>query len=309
VISRSPIDMQPVFGTIAQRAALLCNARFCHVLRFDGELIHFAASYGLAPEAVATIRSVYPLRPSRASISGRTILSGIVEEIADIDADPEYQHVDIARAIGYTSIVGAPIMHHGRPIGTIIVGRSEIGRFPERQIELLKTFADQAVIAIENARLFEEVQARTRDLVRSVTELKALGDVSQAVNSTIDLETVLSMIITKAVELSGTEAGTIYVFDEASQEFRLRSNCGMDETLIAGIESHPVRLGDKTFVDQPAREGTPVQIVDAQQDDASRVHHAILRAGFRGLLTVPLLASDRNVGAPPAAGRASQGDD
>src|SRR5262245_8533685 len=297
VISRSPTDTQPVFDTIAQRAAHLCKARFCHVLRFDGELIHFAASYGLTPEAVAMVRSIYPQRPSPGSLSGRPILTGIVEEIPDIDADPEYQLVDIARAIGYTSAVGAPIMHHGRPIGAIIVGRSEIGRFPERQIELLKTFADQAVIAIENARLFEEVQARTRDLVRSVTELKALGDVSQAVNSTIDLETVLSTIITKAVELSGTEAGTIYVFDEASQEFRLRSNCGMDETLIAGLESHPVRLGDKTLVDQAARQGAPVQIADAQHDDASRVHHAILRAGFRGLLTVPLLAADRNVGA------------
>jgi signal transduction histidine kinase len=141
------------------------------------------------------------------------------------------------------------------------------------------------------------LRERTTELTQSVEELHALGDVSQAVNSTLDLETVLATIIAKAVQLSGTEAGTIYVFDEASREFRLRSTYGMDEALIAGVKGAPIHMGDATVVDQAAVLRMPVYIADVQHDDASRVHDAILRAGFRALLTIPLLGADRIVGA------------
>src|SRR6266498_5857985 len=119
------------------------------------------------------------------------------------------------------------MLREGVAIGVIAASRNEPGLFPEKQVELLKTFADQAVIAIENVRLFEQVQARTRELAQSVGELQALGEVSQAVNSTVDLETVLTTIVAKATQLSNTEAGTIYVFDDTNQEFRLRANYGM----------------------------------------------------------------------------------
>src|SRR5207342_1987053 len=108
--------------------------------------------------------------------------------------------------------------------------------FSDKQIELVTTFADQAVIAIENVRLFDEVQARTRELSQSIDELRALGEVSQAVNSTVDLETVLTTIVAKATQLSNTEAGTIYVFDEAAQEFQLRTTYGLDDEVVAEIK-------------------------------------------------------------------------
>jgi GAF domain-containing protein len=102
------------------------------------------------------------------------------------------------------------------------------------------TFADQAVIAIENVRLFDEVQTRTRELSQSVGELRALGEVSQAINSTLDVERVLTTIVVKAVQLSGTEAGAIYTFDESSREFRLRATHGMDEVMIAAIQDRGI---------------------------------------------------------------------
>src|SRR5262249_24927908 len=111
-------------------------------------------------------------------------------------------------------------------------GAAKARPFPEKQIELVATFADQAVIAIENVRLFDEVQARTRELAHSVEGLQALGEVTQAVNSTLDLETVLSTIVAKAVQLSGTEGGAIYVFDELEQLFRLRATYGFSEDLV-----------------------------------------------------------------------------
>jgi signal transduction histidine kinase len=169
--------------------------------------------------------------------------------------------------------------------------------FTDNQIALMETFADQAVIAIENVRLFEEVQARTQELAHSVAELRALGEVSQAVNSTIDLETVLATIVAKAVQLSDTDAGTIYVLQEASGEFEPCSTYGMDESLIAGFKAKPIRIGDKTVVDQATVQRAAVQIADVQHDDASRVHDSIVRAGFRAVLTIPLLGVDRIVGA------------
>src|SRR5207247_7101515 len=139
---------------------------------------------------------------------------------------------------------------------------------PDRQIELLKTFADQAVIAIENVRLFDEVQARTRELSKSVEELRALGEVSQAVNSTVDLQTVLSTIVAKAVQLSATDGGAIYVFDAERREFELRATHGTDEAMIAAIRAQGIRT-DERIVARAAAQREPVQIPDLGKEPSS----------------------------------------
>jgi two-component system, NtrC family, sensor kinase len=206
VISGSPSDAQPVFYAIARSAAQLCKARFCRVYRFDGELIHFAAHHGLAPEGVEVIRSKYPMPPGRASATARSILSGTVEEIPDVDADPDYQHGTSSKVIGYRSIVAVPMLKDGRPIGAIVISRSQAGQFPERQIALLQTFADQAVIAIENARLFEEVQARTRELTEALEQRTATSEILRVISqSPTDVQPVFDTIVESAVRLC--EAG------------------------------------------------------------------------------------------------------
>jgi signal transduction histidine kinase len=174
---------------------------------------------------------------------------------------------------------------------------AEMGRvveiFRKNTVERDELLAEKAQAA---ERLESEVKQRTAELAQSVEELRALGDVSQAVNSTIDLETVLSTIVAKAVQLSGTEAGTIYVFDEASQEFRLRASYGMDAALIAAVKDRHIRMGE-TVVSRAVLQRRPVQIYDVQHDPSSPVLDVILRAGFRAHLTVPLLGADRVVGA------------
>src|SRR5262249_23999928 len=161
---------------------------------------------------------------------GRMALQRRTIHIHDVRADPEYnyggQEVD-----PYRTLLAVPIQRAGELLGAINIVRHEVLPFTEQQIALMEIFADQAVIAIENTRLFEEVQARTRELAQSVQELRALGEVTQAVNSTIDLETVLTTIVAKATQLSSSEAGSIYVFDEANQEFQLRATYGLDETV------------------------------------------------------------------------------
>jgi signal transduction histidine kinase len=174
---------------------------------------------------------------------------------------------------------------------------AEMGRvveiFRKNTVERDELLAEKAQAA---ERLESEVRQRTAELAQSIQELRALGDVSQAVNSTIDLETVLSTIVAKAVQLSGTQAGTIFVFDEASQEFRMRANYGMADELIAAIKERHIRIGD-TVMGRAVQQRRPVQIYDVQHDPSSPVLDVILRAGFRGHLTIPLLGADRTVGA------------
>jgi len=173
------------------------------------------------------------------------------------------------------------------------MGRAvEIFRRNTLERDALLAEREQAANRLEN-----EVEARTAELAQSVAELRALGEVTQAVNSTIDLERVLATIVAKAVQLSGTEAGSIYVFDDVSQEFQLRSTYGMDESQITGVRDAPIRMGDATIVDEAAAERMPVQIADILQGDSSRIHAAIRQAGFRALLAIPLVGAGGIVGA------------
>ena len=180
-------------------------------------------------------------------------------------------------------------------IGAIGIYRQEVRPFTDKQIDLVISFANQAVIAIENVRLLNELRARTSDLAQSVEELRALGEVSQAVNSTLDLQTVLDTIVAKAAQLSGTEAGTIYVFDESQHAFQISANYGMSDELIAAVKDPD--LGISHAVIEAAHAGGPTQSADIRNDPTIAATEVMLRAGFRARLLVPLLRSDEVVGA------------
>jgi signal transduction histidine kinase len=167
VIASSPNDIQPVFNTIVISSARLCEARYCWVFRFDGKLIHFAAEHGLSPEYTEAIRRRYPIPPGRASAAARAVLTGTVAEIPDVQADPDYAHGDDAKTMDFRSLLAVPMLKDGYAVGAIVIAQTQTGRFPEQQIELLRTFADQAVIAIENVRLFEEIQEKSRQLAEA----------------------------------------------------------------------------------------------------------------------------------------------
>jgi signal transduction histidine kinase len=187
---------------------------------------------------------------------------------------------------------------HHRPID--ISGSDEVAQmglvveiFRKNTLERDELLAERAQAA---DRLERQVKERTAELAQSVEELRALGDVTQAVNSSIDLQTVLTTIVTTATQLSSTDAGAIYVFDEAAQEFRLRATYGMDDAIIAEIRNRHMRIGE-TAIGIAAAQRTPIQIPDVQNDPASPVLDVLVRAGFRAWLTVPLLGPDRAVGA------------
>src|SRR5262245_38301259 len=223
-----------------------------------------------------------------------------VVHVADLSVEQVYleripEAVAAVELGGQRTVLWVPMLKEDEMIGFLSIYRQIVRPFTDKQIELIKSFASQAVIAIENVRLFDEVQARTRELAQSVEELQALGEVSQAVNSTLDLQTVLSTIIAKAVQLSGTEGGAIYVFDELEQLFRLQATYGFSQDLVAAVQDQ--HLGASDAIRQAIQDRQPLEIADIRDEPPSPVREIAMRAGFRARLVVPLVGTNRVVGA------------
>jgi signal transduction histidine kinase len=297
VISRSRFELQPVFATIVETAGRLCHADFATVLRLgDDGKYHIAAHYGY-PHEFTELFERHPIAPGRDTVAGRVALERTTIHITDVLADPEYNYHEAQKLGGYRAVLGVPLLREGDAIGVLALAHATPAPFTAKQIELVETFADQAVIAIETGRLFEEVQARTRELTRSVAELTALGEVTQAVNSSLELQTVLNTILEHACRLADAGGGAIYVFDETSEEFSLATTFGMRPALIAAIrQAHP-RLDEDSPLGRSSREKTAVQVSNLEAAPDFALRQALLTAGIRALLIVPLLREDRLIGA------------
>jgi len=282
VISRSAFDLRPVFETIAESAVRLCDARFAFIYRFDGEVLRMVADSG-TPAQFKTWMADHPIRPGRDSATGRAALERRTIHIHDVLADPEYSFA--AKDVeAFRTVLTVPMLKGEELLGVILTYRLEVRPFTQKQIELVETFADQAVIAIENVRLFDEVQARTRELAQSVEELQALGEVSQAVNSTLDLETVLATIVAKAVQLSNTDAGVIYAFDELDQTLRVRATYGLGDELVAAIRGQPAGASDA--LRRAIQDRQSLEIADIRDEPPSPVREIAMRAGKKPPATV-----------------------
>ena len=293
VISRSAFDLHAVFEAVAESSVRLCGADQAGVFRFDGELLRLVAAFNMSQEIKEFIEH-NPIRPSRSSGSGRAALERRTIHIPDVSADQEFTYGS-KDFEAVRTILAVPIFKSDDLLGVVLIYHLEVRPFTDKQIALVETFADQAAIAIENTRLLDELRHRTDELGRSVEELRALGEVSQAVNSTLDLETVLSTIVAKAVQLSGTEAGAIYVFDDRQRELHLRATYGMDQELIDTLARQHIGL-DEANVALALAQHEPVQIADLNEAAPSAVNDIILRAGFRALLVAPLLRGEEMIG-------------
>jgi two-component system, NtrC family, sensor kinase len=221
VIASSPTDVQPVFDAIVRSAVRLCDGLYGSVARFDGELIHLIAQYNYSPEAVEILRRTFPIRPGRAFPMGRAIMDCAVAQIPDIERDPEYEGVHLARAIGARSVLVVPMLHNGKPIGGILVARAEVGPFSDKQIALLKAFADQAVIAIENVRLFRELEEKNQALTQAHAQVSealeqqtATSEILRVISSSpTDLQPVLEAIALSAARLCEATDAVIQLRD------------------------------------------------------------------------------------------------
>jgi signal transduction histidine kinase len=265
------------------------------VFRFDGALIHLAAHDNLEPEQLEAVRSVFPIRPGHESVTARSILTRSLVHVRDRSEDPELEYGILSA--NFPTTLSVPLLRDGVPLGAITVTRAEVRLFSDKQVELLKTFADQAVIAIENVRLFEELQARTSELTRSVEQLTALGEISQAVSSTLDVETVLQTIVSRASQLAGADGCAIYEYDDATDAFHIRATHNLDLALVETLRASPLRKGEGTM-GRAAETREPIQVADIVVPGAyeSHVRDTLLSAGYRALLSVPLLREGKVIG-------------
>ncbi|HEX2727851.1 MAG TPA: GAF domain-containing protein [Beijerinckiaceae bacterium] len=298
VISNSLTDTQPVFDTIVQSGLRLFPGAAVSIALPEGGRVKAVAVAEADPVRAEAWWRRFPFPLTRDYMHSLAILDGRMVDIPDVEDAPPELAVGKRNFLesGYRAVTIMPMMRGANAIGALSVVRVEPGPLSDKELATLRTFASQAVIAIENTRLLNELQTRTQELARSVGELRALGEVSQTVNSTLDLETVLSTIVAKAVQLSETEAGAIYVYSSRRQQFRLRATYGMSDDLISAIRAQASHLGDTVLGEAVARR-QPLQVADLRNEPPLSVNAILLEAGYRAVLIVPLLRPDRVVGA------------
>ena len=293
VLSSSTFDLQTVFDTIVVNAVRLCHAHMRAVHRFDGKLIHIVAHHNFPPDAVEVLQRMYPRPPQPDQASGRAILTRGVAEIEDMLADQQYTR-EVTVAGRWGSILAVPMLRDGAPIGAIVITRNEVGRFAERHIDLLKTFADQAVIAIENARLFNETKEALEQQTATSEVLKVIS------SSPGDLKSVFDAMLANAVDICGASFGVLFRFD--SGEWRAAAMVGVPPAFAEFWQRGPQRPSLWTALGRVAKTKQTVHIVDVTKEPAYIENESIFVAavnlgGFRTMFNVPLLRENELIGA------------
>jgi len=302
VISESPTDVQPVFDCITESAARLFAPCITAIMMREGDRVELSGLTGPTRIDEEAMSKAFPVPyDSGSSLVSRAIASCQLQQIMDSEAaDAPAAVTRAGRAIGFRALTVAPLLRDGVGVGAISIASPKVGyRLSEKQLLLLQTFADQAVIAIENVRLFKELEQRTEALTRSVGQLTALGEVSQTISSTLDLEKVLPTIVSRAVQLTGLDGGAIYEYDEVQQVFTMRAGENVRQEILELDRNEPIRIGEGA-VGRAAATRKPVQVPDIAASAAGRQtrgRDVLLQIGARALLAVPLLREGHILGA------------
>jgi GAF domain-containing protein len=304
VISSSPTQVQPVFEAMVARAAQLCEAHFSAVARFEDGLLHLVALNNLSSEEMEAFHSLFPRLPTRTFVMGRAFVDRepvqFEDVLAEFDYDPRTREV-LQRALKYRTFMAVPILKDGSAIGVIGCARREVKPFTAGQIGLVKTFADQAVIAIENVRLFDEVQARTRELSEALEQQTATSEVLRVISSSPgDPEPVFQAMLANAMRICEAKFGIMFEFADGA--FRARSSLGVPRAFADYLQQQPRVWGPETGLGRVVRTKQHVQVVDALEGpayadkDPGRMA-AVQIGGVRTFLIVPMLKDDDLIGA------------
>jgi GAF domain-containing protein len=293
VISRSAFDLQTVLDTLVESAARLCEADMVVITRQKDDKYFRAGSYGFTPEFMDYVKDI-PIKPERGTITGRTLLEGQVVHVPDVHADPDYTFSEAQKLSGDPrTFLGVPLLREGNPVGALVLLRRTMRPFTDKQIELVTTFADQAVIAIENVRLFDEVQARTRDLSEALTYQTGSGNILKVIaSSPTDVGPVLKAIVESACELCDAVDAIVLLNDGDS----LRSSAHHGPIPL-DMERWPISrnwVAGRAFLDRK-----PVHVHDllaAEGDEFPDTRQRTARTGTRSILSVPLLREGRSIG-------------
>ncbi|MFL5100041.1 MAG: GAF domain-containing protein, partial [Xanthobacteraceae bacterium] len=302
VISRSTFDLQAVLDTLTESAARLCEAEAAGIAltREKGGAYRYATAYGFPPELGEYFRSVsFP--PGRGSIVGRTLSEGDIVHVHDIEADPEYKMSEVQQKIGGHTALGVPLLREGMPMGVIMLTRRSVRPFTDKQIELLTTFADQAVIAIENVRLFEAEQQRTRELAEALEQQTATSEVLRVISSSPgELEPVFHAMLANATRICDAKMGILFRYENGA--YSAAATIGVTPAYAEYLNRGPIRPGPTTGLGRVAATRQTIPIVDTQAEQAYadreplRVATAEL-GGARSLLNVPMVKDGELIGA------------
>ena len=297
VISRSTFELQPVLDTLTESAARLCEADMAAIIREKGDAYYWATSYGVLPDSSEYAKANVAIEPGRATVAGRALQEGKTVQVPDVLEDREYAASALAaqKKVGHRTTLGVPLMREGSPIGVVLLMRRTPKPFTERQIELVETFADQAVIAIENVRLFDEVQSRTHDLAESLQQQTATADVLKVISrSTFDLQAVLDALIETAGRICGADHGAIT--REIRGVFFRAASYGYSSAFSEFIHNTPVQLDRSSIAGRALVEGRIVQILDVRADPEYTFSPGLDSGDFRTALGVPMLREGVPVG-------------
>jgi GAF domain-containing protein len=295
VIASSPTDVAPVLKAIVESACELCDAYDAVVLLKDGDDLRFSAHHG--PLGINLEK--WPI--SRNWTAGRAFVDRKPVHVRDLLSDEGAQFPDSKELSRHTgspgmrSILGVPLLRENESIGAILLRRTEVQPFSDKQIAMLQTFADQAVIAIGNVRLFDEVQARTRDLTESLQQQTATADVLKVISrSAFDLDTVMNTLASSASELCGADRGALFLREDDLLVLRGRSE--MDGELTVSLRNAPVQIDSETHMGRAVLSGTVANIGDFDNDPNTRLRTFQRALGFKSFLAVPLMREGRGVG-------------
>ncbi|MBI3636093.1 MAG: GAF domain-containing protein [Candidatus Rokubacteria bacterium] len=290
-LSGSQTNVERVFDVIIRISVQLCGASMGGAFRFDGEQLHLVAHHSHTPDALAAMRRAFPMRPTRDVLIARVVMDRDVVHAPDVDADPHDRLPSLARVVGIRSFLGVPMMRDEEPIGVIAVGRETPGPFTDAQIELLKTFADQAAIAVDNARLFEALQTRTDEAAAALEETRALSEVMQAIGASLDLRKVLDTVIRHAVQLSHSDAGAIFEYAPSTGSFVATASYNVSQAFLDRIAATPVDPTQGALA-KSIQDIKPWQIADVEAARRYVFREVTLVEGYRSLMAVPIPSPD-----------------
>jgi GAF domain-containing protein len=299
VISRSTFDLQTVLDTLTESAARLCGADMATVARQDETGFYNVTNYNFPADWVEYSRS-FRMQPDRGGVVGRALLAGGPVQITDVLADPEYTYAEQQKRVGFRTLLATPLLRGGKPIGVFLLGRKTVQPFDDKQMALLSTFADQAVIAIENVRLFDDLQARTRDLAESLEQQTATSEVLGAISSSREeLDPLFQKILENAVRVCGARFGTLNLYDGERYDGVAAYNVPAE--FAATQLNRPFIPHPKSSMGMVAATRRPVQVEDIRAEAPYREGHPAVVAlsdiaGARTLVTVPMLKDERLVG-------------
>jgi len=294
-ISASPSDPQPVFEAIVRHAVTLCGSLFANVFRYDGELIHYVASHNTGPSYVELLRTKYPMRPDLSQVSGRVLLSKSVVRLEDARSDPDYDQ-RFPPAMGWRRMLGVPMLRDGKALGAIVVGWAEAGPVRKAQEELLTTFADHAVIAIENVRLFRELEARNEEVTEALQQQTATSEVLRIISSSpTDVQPVFEMIARNAVTLCDGQFSGVFTFDGELVRLLAFQNLTTQGAEVYR-QAFPRPAGRDSAVGRAIVSREIVQICDVLEDPEYELRDLARAGTMRCIIAVPMLRDGNPIG-------------